>query len=149
MTYIVKQLKSDQLDSFKELMDVFAKAFEDPESYQDKPPTSEYLRDLLGKEHVIALAAFSGDVVVAGLVAYVLDKFEQVRKEIYIYDLAVDQDHRRQGIATMLINELRRIAKERGAYVIYVQADVGDDPAIALYESLGIREDVHHFDITI
>lgn len=34
-----------------------------------------------------------------------------------------------------------------GAYVIFVQADLGDDPAIALYSQLGQREDVPHFDI--
>jgi hypothetical protein len=32
-------------------------------------------------------------------------------------------------------------------YVIFLQADYGDDPAIALYTKLGIREDVLHFDI--
>ena len=82
-----------------------------------------------------------------GLAAYVLRKFEQERSEIYIYDLAVDEQYRRQGIATELINKLREIAREIGAYVIYVQADHGDDPAIKLYESLGTREDVLHFDI--
>jgi hypothetical protein len=30
---------------------------------------------------------------------------------------------------------------------IYGQADYGDEPAIALYEKLGTREDVMHFDI--
>jgi aminoglycoside 3-N-acetyltransferase I len=45
--------------------------------------------------------------------------------------------------------ELKRIAKARGAYVIYVQADRGDLPAIALYESLGVREDVYHFDVRV
>jgi len=35
----------------------------------------------------------------------------------------------------------------RGAYVIFVQADYGDDPAIALYTKMGIREEVLHFDI--
>ena len=82
-----------------------------------------------------------------GLVAYVLPKFEQARSEIYIYDLAVASMHRRAGIATMLIEALRGIARERGAYVIYVQADYGDDPAVALYTRLGTREDVMHFDI--
>jgi aminoglycoside 3-N-acetyltransferase I len=33
--------------------------------------------------------------------------------------------------------------------VIFVQADRGDDPAIKLYEGLGIREDVHHFDLRL
>ena len=54
---------------------------------------------------------------------------------------------RRKGVATGLIRALGHIAEERGAYVMFVQADRGDDPAIRLYESLGTREDVYHFDI--
>jgi aminoglycoside 3-N-acetyltransferase I len=48
-----------------------------------------------------------------------------------------------------LVQALKPIAKQRGAWVIYVQADHGDDPAIALYTKLGVREDVLHFDITV
>jgi len=84
-----------------------------------------------------------------GLVAYELDKFEQARREVYIYDLAVRPAHRRQGIATALIARLGEIAARRSAWVIYVQADYGDDPAIALCEKLGVREAVLHFDIQI
>ena len=84
-----------------------------------------------------------------GLAAYVLHKFEQERSEIYIYDLAVDEDHRREGIATALIEELRKIAAARGAYVIFVQADYVDPQAIALYSKLGVREEVLHFDIAV
>ena len=51
------------------------------------------------------------------------------------------------GVATALIEELKSIARMRGAYVIYVQADPPDAPAVALYTKLGIREDVLHFDI--
>ena len=76
-----------------------------------------------------------------------LEKFEQERSEIYIYDLAVAEVHRRRGIATALIGELQRIAAATGAWVIYVQADYGDEPAVALYEKLGTREEVMHFDI--
>jgi aminoglycoside 3-N-acetyltransferase I len=104
---------------------------------------------LLGKEDFIAIVAFSGEEVVGGLAAYELQKFEQDRREIYIYDLAVAEAHRRRGIATNLINELRTMAMARGAYVIFVQADRGDEPAISLYESLGKREDVYHFDIEV
>jgi aminoglycoside 3-N-acetyltransferase I len=68
---------------------------------------------------------------------------------VYIYDLAVAEAHRRQGIATALIRELQAVAARIGAWVIYVQADHGDDPAIALYTRLGTREDVLHFDIPV
>jgi len=44
---------------------------------------------------------------------------------------------------------LREIAAQRGGWVVYVQADYGDEPAIALYEKLGSREDVVHFDIAV
>ena len=87
--------------------------------------------------------------MVGGIAAYVLDKFEQARSEVYIYDLAVTEPYRRRGIATALITDLRGIATGLGAYVIFVQADYGDDPAIALYGKLGAREDVMHFDIAV
>ena len=89
----------------------------------------------------------AGEQVVGGLVAYELEKFERERRELYIYDLAVREEHRRQGIATALIGRLRTIAAQRGAWVIFVQADYGDEPAIALYERLGVREEVLHFDV--
>ena len=48
-----------------------------------------------------------------------------------------------------LIGERKQIARERRAYVIFVQGDRGDAPAIALYEAIGTREDVHHFDFLV
>jgi aminoglycoside 3-N-acetyltransferase I len=40
-----------------------------------------------------------------------------------------------------------RIAAANAAKVVFVQADYGDDAAIALYSKLGHREEVLHFDI--
>jgi len=128
---------------------VFGEAFGEPDTYGAHVPDDAYLRGLLAKPHFIAIAARAGGEVVGGLAAYVLEKFEQARSEIYIYDLAVRAEHRRRGVATGLIGALKEIAKTRGAYVIFVQADRGDEPAIRLYESLGTREDVHHFDIPV
>jgi aminoglycoside 3-N-acetyltransferase I len=126
---------------------MFGRVFEDPDSYGSAPPGRLYLARLLRSETFIAIAALDGEAVVGGLAAYVLPKFEQARNEVYIYDLAVDVAHRRRGIATALIAALQREAAARDAWVIYVQADQGDDPAIALYTKLGTREDVLHFDI--
>lgn len=115
------------------------------------PPDEDYLRRLLGSDTFIALAALKRDEVIGGIAAYELKKFEQPRSEIYIYDLAVAAAHRREGIATALIEKLKEVAVERGAWVIFVQADTGveDEPAIALYTKLGRREDVLHFDIAV
>lgn len=131
------------------MLDVFADAFEDPDSYQSAQPRAVYRDRLLASDTFIALAAMQGGAVIGALAAYELHKFAQERSEIYIYDLAVAERARRQGVATALIERLREIGTKRGAYVIFVQADHGDDPAIALYASLGTREDVLHFDITV
>ncbi len=149
MNVSYKLLSVTDVPLLKELLKVFGEAFEEPQTYQGAIPSDAYLESLLGKSHFIALVALDGHRVIGGLAAYVLDKFEQERKEVYIYDLAVSSRYRRQGIATGLINNLKRIAKGLGSYVIFVQADAGDIPAIRLYESLGTKQDVHHFDIRV
>lgn len=145
----IRRLGAGDETLLRELNKLFATAFDDAESYAAHPPAGAYVSGLLAKDHVIALVSIENAQVVGGLVAYELEKFEQQRSEIYIYDLAVAESHRRQGIATALITRLRQIGAERGAWVVYVQADYGDDPAIALYTKLGTREDVMHFDIAV
>jgi aminoglycoside 3-N-acetyltransferase I len=143
----IQLLAYSDLSRMRELLDMFGREFEDQQTYSGNQPSDIYLQKLLENKNFITLAALSDNEVVGGLAGYVLPKFEQERSEFYIYDLAVAQSHRRQGIATQLINQLQKIAAERGIYVIFVQADHGDDPAIALYTKLGTREDVMHFDI--
>lgn len=129
------------------MLAVFGNAFQEVATYGAVQPADAYLERLLASDTFMALAALKGGQVVGGVAAYVLHKFEQERSEIYIYDLAVAEPHRRQGIATAMIRELQELARSRAAHVIYVQADRGDDPAIALYMKFGHREDVLHFDI--
>lgn len=143
----IVRLGADDVELARATLDLFGEAFDEAETYSAAQPDDAWLADLLGSREFHLLAARDGDAVVGALAAYVLRKFEQARKEIYIYDLAVAADRRREGIATALIAELQRIAAEIGAWVIYVQADYGDDPAIALYTKLGTREDVLHFGI--
>lgn len=145
----IRQLLPGESDLFRQLLAMFGDAFDDRPTYTSSQPGEAYIEELLSGDSFLALAAISKDTVIGGLAAYQLKKFEQERNEIYIYDLAVSGEHRRQGIATGLIEHLKTIAKTRGAYVIFVQADYDDPPAIALYEKLGNREQVLHFDIAV
>ena len=147
--HVIRRLSPDDGSLMNELLSVFGEAFDDADTYGAHRPRPAYLRQLLAGDSFIALAACDGSQVIGGLAAYELKKFEQERSEIYIYDLAVAKTHRRQGVATALIRALQRIGSERGAYVIFVQADPPDAPAIALYSKLGAREDVLHFDIPV
>ena len=145
----IRRLTCDDVVLMRELLSTFGKAFGEDDTYERAQPRDAYLRELLGSDGFIALAALRDGVVVGGLAAYELKKFEQERSEIYIYDLAVAAEQRRRGIATGLIGTLKAIARTRGAYVIFVQADLIDAAAIALYTKLGTREDVLHFDIAV
>lgn len=149
--YKIHQISQDDLVLMNALLEMFGEVFNEKETYVGNQPTDDYMRQLLGSDYFIALAAVSNEQTVGGLAAYELKKFEQERSEIYIYDLAVSAAHRRQGVATALIQELKKIAAERRAYVIFVQADTGpeDEAAIALYSKLGIKENVLHFDISV
>ncbi|CAN5452804.1 N/A [soil metagenome] len=147
--FSVEQIAPDDLPLMNALLTIFGEAFGDVATYGGARPRPEYFERLLASGNFIALAALISGEVVGGLAAYELMKFERERSEIYIYDLAVAAEHRRKGIATALIEQLKRIAAARGAYVIFVQADYGDGPAIALYTRLGVREEVLHFDIGV
>lgn len=144
---VVRRLGAADVESMRRLNALFAEAFEDPASYLAEPPGDDWLSERLGREGIVVLTAWDGNALVGGLVAYELDKLERARRELYIYDLAVAEAHRRRGAATALIAELQTLAAARGAWVVYVQADYGDDPAIALYGKLGTREEVLHFDM--
>ena len=121
----------------REALRVFADAFDEEENFFSAPPSDSYLARLLSDPRFVLLVARIGDAVVGALSAYELVKYERERSEFYIYDLAVAEPFRRRGVATALIAALKPIAKAAGGWVIFVQADRVDDPAIALYRTLG------------
>ena len=151
MSFATKHLSPADLAAMKALLRLFGEAFEDLDSYQSAVPSDAYLLDRLNDETFIALLARDpNDVAIGGLAAYELKKFEQERSEIYIYDLAVAASHRRKGVATALIRTLGAVARKRGAYVMFVQADIGkeDEAANALYRKLASEMIVaNHYDI--
>jgi len=146
----IRRFGPDDLDSMRSMLRVFGEAFDDSATYTGAQPGDAYLAALLRDPSFVALGASVEGEVVGGLVAYELRKFERERSEFYIYDLAVLEQFRRRGIAAALIKALKPIARASGGWVIFVQADAVDAPALALYDRLGVREDgVFHFDIPV
>jgi aminoglycoside 3-N-acetyltransferase I len=140
-------LTSADVTMMRGMLALFAEAFDERSTYLARQPDDTYLRQLLASDTFVAIAALAGDEVIGGIAGYVLHKFEQARSECYVYDLAVSEAHRRQGVASAMLRRLQDVAAERGIYVIFVQADYVDEPAVALYTKFGQREDVLHFDI--
>lgn len=147
---VARRINAGDIAGFRAMNAVFARGFEEPENYADHPPGDGYADNWLTNRNNIAILAEAEGESVGALAGYILDKFEQARREIYIYDLAVLESHRRMGAATAMIEETRRIARDVGAWTVFVQADVlpEDEPARALYRKLSHSEiTAKHFDI--
>ena len=151
MRFTTKRLGASDLELMKRLLRLFGEVFAEPDTYQRAIPGNAYLLDRLRDQTFFAVAALDqSGTMIGGLVAYELKKFEQERSEVYIYDLAVDARHRRKGVATALIRQLGEVARKRGAWIMFVQADIGeeDEAANALYRKLATEMIVaNHYDI--
>src|SRR5262245_16971572 len=82
----VRVLDTGDVESLRDMLSMFGRAFAEPATYAERQPDDPYLRSLLANNTFIALVAVAGGKVIGGIAAYVLQKFEQARSELYIYD---------------------------------------------------------------
>lgn len=95
------------------------------------------------------LAAYFGDpralILVAeegGLVGFLIARDESTlwgSRALHIHDLAVDPDHRRRGVGTALLAELKTVARERGVPRIRLEVRLHNEGARRFYEEHGFR----------
>ncbi len=63
-----------------------------------------------------------------------------VLDEADIMNIAVKEDYRRQGIATLLLNHILNICKEKGIKTINLEVNEENFSAISLYQKFGFKE---------
>jgi ribosomal protein S18 acetylase RimI-like enzyme len=61
--------------------------------------------------------------------------------EMFLYELAVDEAHRRRGIGTALVEELAALARVHGCYGMWVLTDRDNPAALATYRRAGASAD--------
>ena len=59
--------------------------------------------------------------------------------QVYLYDIIVDEKHRRKGIGSRMIEELKRDCKKDGADHIWVGTSVENEAAQKTFEGTGAR----------
>jgi len=57
--------------------------------------------------------------------------------EMFLYELAVDEPHRRRGIGRDLVEQLAAVARRSGCYGMWVVTDHENEAARATYEGTG------------
>jgi ribosomal protein S18 acetylase RimI-like enzyme len=93
--------------------------------------------ELLTDARAFFLVAFDEDEPVGFVLAHELPRRHGDPSKLFVYEVGVEETHRRRGIATALLGELASLARERGIASGFVPAEPDNDAANALYESAG------------
>ncbi|HSF86931.1 MAG TPA: GNAT family N-acetyltransferase [Acidimicrobiia bacterium] len=98
-------------------------------------------RFLASDTHHLLVASIGGEPV--GFVTGVETIHPDKGAEMMIYELGVAPMHRRRRVGTNLVDALRRLARKRGCYGMWVPIDAGDTIAIATYRAGGAGAPEH------
>ncbi|HEV7688534.1 MAG TPA: GNAT family N-acetyltransferase [Acidimicrobiia bacterium] len=102
----------------------------------DGPANAAATRRFLAEEgHHLLVAYVDGRP--AGFVSGVEVTHPDKGTEMFLYELAVDEPFRRQGVARGLVGRLGQLAKERGCYGMWVVTDEDNRAALATYQGSG------------
>jgi aminoglycoside 6'-N-acetyltransferase I len=93
---------------------------------------AHYLRD---PSHLMVVATFNGEVI--GQARGVVHRHPDAPTELYIDNLGVTPDHKREGIATRLLDDLTDWARSLGCEEAWVGTEVDNEAARALYKGRG------------
>lgn len=104
---------------------------------------SEFLADR--RHHLLLAYADSRSV---GFVSGVELTHPDKGTEMFLYELAVDEGHRRRGIGKALVEALGAIAQARGCYDMWVLTDEDNDAALRTYRSSGADQSSTHVMLT-
>jgi len=103
-------------------------------------------RFLVDPNHHLLLAIAGGKPI--GFVSGVELTHPDKGTEMFLYELAVDEGHRRLGVASELVAALRDLARKRGCYDMWVLTDDDNAAALATYRKSGTDEESSHVMLT-
>lgn len=106
----------------------------------DEPIHAGRMHDYLRTPGHIMVLAFDGDLVV-GQCAGVLHRHPDKTTELYIDEVGTASTHLRQGIATLMMDEVFAWGRELGCEEAWLGTDTDNEPAKALYRRYKPTED--------
>jgi len=120
---IIRDMQEDDIPAILEIEKV---SFTAPWYKQD------FLNEIFKKEVLSKVAVFEGNIIGYTCMNYHAHKS-------HILNLAVHPDFRRQGVATILIEEVIGELKKRGCVFMFLKVRVSDTGAQRFYEQLGFK----------
>lgn len=71
------------------------------------------------------------------LLAYSIDRLDEDAAAMFVYEIAVAQEHQRKGLGTALISTIRGIAKRERMIETFVFTNYSNEGAVRFYKSTG------------
>ena len=136
MSYTIEKLTSSDLAHACQLMEAWW------ENGKSTKPDQSYLHSLLSKDDFHLYVAIADNKVVGGLSAYELVMFNRKETEMFLYEIGVEKDYQRHGIARALINALKTTCHEKSISEIFVATSLENEAAKNLYLSTGGEEEI-------
>jgi GNAT superfamily N-acetyltransferase len=100
---------------------------------------SQATRRLLAEPNLHLVVAFEGEEPVGFVVAHELLRPFGDPVRLFVREVRVRAERRREGIGRRLLDALLAIGRERGANGAFAIAEVGDPDGLAFYRSIGGR----------
>lgn len=119
----IRDMQEDDIPAIVEIEQI---SFSTPWSKQS------FLSEMYNKNAFSKVAIFGENVI-----GYICVNY--LRHESHILNLAVHPDFRRQGVATLLMNEAMRELKKKGCVFLYLKVRSSNTDAQKFYEIFGFK----------
>jgi ribosomal protein S18 acetylase RimI-like enzyme len=96
-----------------------------------------HLLNLLGKKSFYGVVALQGNTIIGRLTAFEFEMYHDNVREVYLYEVDVDEVYQNQGIGSRLIEFTKKICEKRGVDYMFVGTEADNLPAQRLYEKTG------------
>ncbi|MFJ9825992.1 GNAT family N-acetyltransferase [Streptomyces sp. NPDC101160] len=107
----------------------------------DAAPREEWAAAFLAAPGHVLLIAYAADGSPAGFVSGIEMRHPDKGVEMCLYELSVDEAHRRRGVGRALTEALAAEARTRGCYDMWVGVDTDNEPALRTYRSAGAADE--------
>lgn len=122
-----RRLSTENVETIKEIVKIF----------RNQDISDAKAREFISNSNVIVYCAFEQESVCGYVLAYRLPRMDLGNDMLHIYHCFVDENHRRKGIATLLMNCAIEFAEKEQLHYVYLITQSDNLAAMNLYSSLG------------
>ncbi|NNF34187.1 MAG: GNAT family N-acetyltransferase [Saprospiraceae bacterium] len=128
----IQRIKSPQKEKAYQLMKV---------CYPERNHDIIHLKAILSQEsNIIVTVSYEGKVI-GGATAYIIDMITRLCKELFVYEVGIEESFQCKGYGKMLMEYLFKLAESERCDKVFVITEQSNIKANKLYKSAGCKGD--------